>query len=170
MKNTLLALIFSFIGLGMYAQEGFKLGFHGGLPINDFNDAVTLTVALDGGYMYALNEVVDVGVATGFVHGFAESFSSEAIEADFPNMQFVPLAASVRVWTSNSFSFGVDGGYAVGINEGNDGGLYYRPIIGYLMGPSTEVNFSYSTVELDDASWNSINLGILYTFKSERSR
>jgi len=170
MKNILLALTFTFIGLGMNAQEGFKLGIHGGLPINDFNGEVTLMVALDGGYMYALSEVIDIGVVTGFVYGFAERFSSEAIEADYPNMQFVPLAASVRIWTSNSFSFGVDGGYAVGINEGNDGGLYYRPIIGYLMGPSTEVNLSYSTVELEGASWNTINLGVLYTFKSKRSR
>lgn len=170
MKKRLFALILVLMGMGMQAQEGFKLGFHAGFPINDFNDAVTLTVALDGGYMYAVNETIDIGIATGFIHGFAESFSSEAIAADFPNVQFVPLAAAVRIWTTNSFSLGVDGGYAMGINEGNDGGLYYRPIIGYLMGPSTEVNFSYSTVELDGASWNTLNLGILYTFKSKRSR
>lgn len=170
MHKNLFALILLLMGTGIFAQEGFKLGFHGGLPINDFNDAVTLTLALDAGYMYAANETFDVGIATGFIHGFGESFSSEAIEADFPNVEFMPVAASIRIWTSNSFSLGVDGGYAVGINDGNDGGLYYRPIIGYLMGPSTEVNFSYSTVELDGATWNTLNLGVLYTFKSKRSR
>ncbi|WP_282056193.1 hypothetical protein [Maribacter luteus] len=170
MQKNLIALMFLLLGSGIFAQEGFKLGFHGGLPINDFNDAVTLTLGLDVGYMYAVNETIDVGISTGFIHGFAESFSSEAIEADFPDVQFLPLAAAVRIWTSNSFSFGVEGGYAVGINDGNDGGLFYRPIIGYLMGPSTEVNFSYSTVELDGPIWNTLNLGVLYTFKSKRSR
>ncbi|MDE3741300.1 hypothetical protein [Maribacter polysaccharolyticus] len=170
MQKKLIALAILLLGSGIYAQEGFKLGFHGGLPIDDFNDAVTLTLGLDLGYMYAVNETIDVGIATGFIHGFAESFSSEALAADYPDMQFMPLAAAVRIWTSNSFSFGVEGGYAVGINADNDGGLYYRPIIGYLMGPSTEVNFSYATVALDGATWNTLNLGVLYTFKSKRSR
>ncbi len=169
MKNTLLAFIFSFIGLGMYAQEGFKIGFHGGLPIDDFNDAVSLSLALDTGYMFALGEVVDLGVSTGFIHGFAETFDSQILVADLPNMQFVPLAASVRIWPSNSLSIGIDAGQAFGINEGNDGGLYYRPILGYLMGAFTEVNFSYTTINMDnDLSWNSVNLGLLFTIPNKK--
>jgi len=169
MKNTLLALIFSFIGLGMYAQEGFKIGFHGGLPIDDFNDAVSLSLALDAGYMFALGEVVDLGVSTGFIHGFAETFDSQILVADLPNMQFVPLSASVRIWPSNSLSIGIDAGQAFGINEGNDGGLYYRPILGYLMGAFTELNFSYTTINMDnDLSWNSVNLGLLFTIPNKK--
>ncbi len=88
MQKNLIALMFLLLGSGIFAQEGFKLGFHGGLPINDFNDAVTLTLGLDVGYMYAVNETIDVGISTGFINGFAERFSSEAIEADFPDVQF----------------------------------------------------------------------------------
>jgi len=169
MKNTLLALIFSLIGLGMYAQEGFKIGFHGGLPIDDFNDAVSLSLALDTGYMFALGEVVDLGLSTGFIHGFAETFDSPEFVADLPNMQFVPLAASVRIWPSNSLSLGIDAGQAFGINEDNEGGLYYRPILGYLMGAYTELNVSYTTINMDnDLSWNSVNFGLLFTIPPKR--
>lgn len=168
MRKIVLAGVFAFLGMGLYAQEGLKLGIHGGLPLNDFNDDVSLMVGLDAGYMWALGEIVDLGVATGFIHGFAETFDSQAIVADLPNMQFVPLAASVRIWPSNSLSFGVDAGQALGINEGNDGGLYYRPILGYLMSAYAELNFSYTTVNMDDVSWNSVNVGILYTFPAKR--
>lgn len=168
MKNYIFAIIFIFLGIGLNAQEGFKLGIHGGLPINDFNDEVSLMIGLDVGYMWALGEVVDIGVATGFIHGFAETFDSAVIVADLPNVEFLPLAASIRIWPSNSLSFGIDAGQALGINEGNDGGLYYRPIIGYLMGPLTELNFSYTTVDLDNRSWTSVNIGLLYTFPAKR--
>ena len=169
MKKVVLTVILSIMGLGLYAQEGFKFGLHGGLPINDFNDAVSLSLGLDAGYMFALGEVVDVGVSTGFIHGFAETFDSQLIVADLPNMQFVPLAASVRIWPSNSISFGVDAGQALGINEDNEGGFYYRPILGYLMGAFTELNFSYTTIKMDnDLAWNSVNLGLLFTIPNKK--
>jgi hypothetical protein len=169
MKKYVLVLLFATFVTGLHAQEGFKIGFHGGLPIDDFNDAVSLSLGLDAGYMFALGEVIDVGVSTGFINGFAETFDSDIIVADLPNMQFLPLAASVRVWPSNSLSLGVDAGQALGINEGNDGGFYYRPILGYLMGAFTEVNFSYTTVNMDnDLSWNSVNLGLLFTIPNKK--
>jgi hypothetical protein len=168
MKNSFLALFFTLISGSLIAQEGFKLGLQGGLPLD--NEAVSLSVGLDVGYMYALGEVVDVGIMTGFIYGFAETFQSEVVVADLPDIQFLPIAAGIRVWTSNSFSFGGEIGQAIGINDGNDGGLYYRPVIGYLMGPKTEVNLSYTTIQLDGDSWTAVNFGVMYTFTSRRSR
>lgn len=170
MKNSFLSLLFIVISSVLVAQEGFKLGLHGGLPINDFNDEVALAVGLDTGYMYALNEVIDLGIMTGIIYGFADTFQSDVVAAELSDVQFVPLALSARIWTSNSFSFGGEVGQAFGINDGNDGGLYYRPIIGYLMGPKTEVNLSYTGIQLDDRSWTAVNFGVMYTFTSKRSR
>ena len=169
MKKIVFAISLLFLGMGVHAQEGFKIGFHGGLPIDDFNDAVSLSLALDTGYMFALGEVVDLGVSAGFIHGFAETFDSQLLVEGLPDMQFVPLAASVRIWPSNSLSLGVDAGQAVGINEDNEGGLYYRPILGYLMGAFTEVNISYTTIKMDnDLSWNSVNFGLLFTIPNKK--
>ena len=170
MKHGILALLFTFLSIGLSAQEGFKLGIQGGLPLADFNDEVAITIGLDVGYMYALGEVVDLGIMTGFVHGFAETFHTNTVLTDLPDVQFLPLAGSVRIWPSNSFSFGVDAGQAFGINEGNEGGLYYRPLIALLMGPKTEVNLSYTGIQLDDKVWSTANLGVIYTFTSRRSR
>jgi hypothetical protein len=165
MKNIILAFAFTFTVMGLYAQEGLKLGIHAGLPIDDFNDQISLMAGLDLGYMWALGETVDLGISTGLIYGFKESFQSDVIVSGLTDVQFVPLAASVRIWPSNSFSFGIDGGYGLGLNKGNDGGIYYRPIIGYLIGPLTEINLSYTGIQLENRTWNTVSLGFLHTFE-----
>lgn len=162
MKNIVLAFIAIFFCSGLFAQEGIKIGLQGSFPFDDFSDAVVLSVAVDVGYMHALGEAVDAGIMTGFINGFPDTFDGAT---DLPNVQFLPLAASVRIWPSNSLSFGGDVGQAIGINEGNDGGLYYRPTIGYLFGTNTEINFSYTGIKLDGATWSTVNVGVLHTIQ-----
>ncbi|MGB5229176.1 MAG: hypothetical protein WBN55_13000, partial [Eudoraea sp.] len=79
MKHLILVFIFTLFGMGSYAQEGLKLGLHAGLPIDDFNDEISLMVGLDLGYMWALGEVVDLGISTGLIYGFKDSFQSDEI-------------------------------------------------------------------------------------------
>jgi long-subunit fatty acid transport protein len=154
-----------FQAVHLHAQEGFKMGIQAGLPFNDFNEPISMVVGADVSYMYPLGEVVDIGPSVGYIHGFAETFQSNIVRADLESIQFVPLSAGVRIWTSNDFSFGGNAGWALGINEGNDGGLYYRPMIAYLMSSSVEVNFSYTAIELEEATWSTLTLGIVYNFE-----
>ncbi len=159
-------LIFSLISLtSIRAQEGFKMGIQAGLPFNDFNEALSVVVGADVSYMSPLGEIVDIGSSVGFIHGFAETFQSEIVRNDLKSIQFVPLSAGLRLWTSNEFSFGGNAGYAFGISDGNEGGLYYRPMIAYLMSSSVEVNFSYTGIEIDEATWSTLTLGIVYNFE-----
>lgn len=162
--GVLAGCLMLFLVTKVAAQEGLKLGIQGGLPFNDFNNEVGEVVGVDFGYMKALGEVVDVGVMVGFLNGFPEKYDRENPLVELPHVQFIPLTASVRIWPSDSFSFGIDAGYALGINDGNEGGLYYRPIIGYLLGPKTEINLSNTNVKLEDRDWTTITLGVLYTF------
>jgi len=164
MKKVLATFIMALLSIGLFAQQGMKLGIHGGLPLDEFQEELSLVAGVDLGYRWGLSEIVDLGVMVGFVNGFPEKYNRELFSEDLPNIQFMPLAASVRFWTSNSFSIGGDIGQAIGINEGNDGGLYYRPTIGYLIGAQTEVNVSYTGIKMDDKTWTTLTLGILYTF------
>ena len=165
MNKSILVILFSVICVNINAQEGFKLGVQAGLPFNDFNEALSVVVGADVSYMYPLGEVVDVGPSVGFLHGFAETFQSNIVKDDLVSVEFIPLSAGLRFWTSNDFSFGGNAGWALGVNEGNDGGLYYRPMIAYLMSSSVEVNFSYTGIELDNATWSTLTLGIVYNFE-----
>ncbi len=164
LKRVLLLIGLFYLSTTSFAQEGLKLGMQAGLPFNDFNDAVSVVVGVETGYMFALNEYLDLGVSTGYVIGFAETFQSGPIRIEYPNMQFLPVAASLRIWPSNSFTFGGEVGQAFGLNEGNDGGFYYRPMVGYLLGPKTEINFSYTGINLDLVTWNTVTLGVVHTF------
>ncbi len=164
MNKYIIACMIALISIGLNAQQGFKLGIQGGLPINDFNDEVAMSTGIDLGYMHALGERVDAGIVTGLIYGFHETFHSEVVIRDLQDIQFLPVAAAVHIWPSNSFSFGLEGGYAVGINKGNDGGLYYRPIAGYLVSSGAAINLSYTSINLESRTWNTFNFGILYTF------
>ena len=167
MKQIALVLLLLIIGYTGYSQQGFKIGLSGGLPLNqEANDIVSLVVGADIGYHHAMGEVVDAGIMTGFLNGFPEKFDSGG--ADLPHVQFLPLAASFRIWPSNSFSFGGDTGYAFGLNDGNEGGFYYKPLVGYLMGPQTEISLSYTGIAAEGLSWATVNLGVLYTFPQSR--
>jgi hypothetical protein len=169
MKNILFSCVFTIMGFSVWAQEGFKLGFQAGLPIGDYNEQVGVVLGLDAGYMWAPNKVFDLGVKAGYIYGFPEKFRSGMILVDLPSIQFAPIAASVRIWPSRSFSFGADVGQAFGLNAGNDGGFYYRPQIGFLMGAQTELNFSYTGIRQDQQSFSLITMGFVYTFLSARS-
>lgn len=157
------------MGAIVSAQEGFKLGIQAGLPFNDFNGVTDIVVGADVGYMHALGEVVDLGVGVGFIHGFPETFKSGTAQLDLPSIQFLPISASLRIWPSNSFSFGGKLGYALGLSDGNEGGVYYRAIIGYLMSAKTEVNISYTGIQVEDVTWSTVTIGVQYTFESGRA-
>ncbi|MGB5238354.1 MAG: hypothetical protein WBM43_05860 [Flavobacteriaceae bacterium] len=167
MKKLLPVLLLAFFSSGLVAQEGFKIGLQGGIPIGDFDDQLSLVIAADVGYMWALSEVVDLGIASGFINGFTDKFDTGSELIDLPNVQFIPAAASVRIWPTNSFTLGAEGGYALGISDGNDGGAYVRPLIGYLFGTFTELNLSYTYISLDGANWSSVTVGLLFTIPSK---
>lgn len=167
MKNKL-TIAFTLLSMALFAQEGFKLGIQAGLPTGNYNEKVGVVIGADAGYMWAPGKLFDLGVKVGIIHGFPEKFNTETTTEEYPSIQFAPVAASVRIWPSRSFSFGVDIGQAFGINEGNDGGLYYRPQLGFLMGAQTELNFSYTGINQDEDTFSTVTMGIVYTFLSAR--
>ncbi len=165
MKKIALIFVFMLFGFATYAQEGMKFGIQGGLPFNDFNDDVGVVAGADFGYSWALNEVIDLGIMTGYIYGFPEKFKTGNALLDLPSIQFAPLSASLRIWPTKSFSFGGNVGQAFGLNGAKEGGFYYRPQLGYLMSACTEVNLSYTAIGLDNKTWATVTLGMLYTLE-----
>jgi len=158
MKKVFLIAAFALFGFGVQAQEGFKLGANLGLPMGDSGDVSSFSIGLDASYMFEVSDQFDAGISTGFSHAFLkDGFEGE--------VQFLPIAASGRFNASEDFSIGADLGYALGINEGNDGGFYYRPIVGYNLSEKAQLNLSYTGVSIKDAdfTWSTINLGVLFS-------
>jgi len=165
MKKVVLVAAFALVGLTVQAQEGFKAGINLGLPIGDAGDVASFSVGLDVMYHWKVSEDFDLGVATGYTNAFTDEIEGfEGIDFDFPDVQFLPIAASARFHASEAFRIGADLGYALGVNDGNDGGFYYRPLVGYGISEQVELNVSYTGVSLDGGSWDTINLGVLFAF------
>lgn len=175
MKKGILTFVLVFTVFALQAQRNvdrtnFRAGINGGLVLGDFSDAYSLNLGVDLYHHWGVSKALDIGVTTGFFNAFGEkqtiSAGGVAIETEFANVQFLPVGASFRVYPGKNvgFKFGGDVGYAVGINEGNEGALYYRPSLGIdLRQGTSELNISYFAVS-DDITFSSVLLGYLFLF------
>ncbi len=143
-------------------RTSFKAGFYAGLPMGDAKDFSSFGLGLDLGYHWGVSELIDVGVVTGFMNAFVDT-DSAAGAAGFDDFQIVPVAAAFRIYPTYSFKLGADVGYGVGINEGNEGGFYWRPTMGYNLSGNTELNVSYLNVS-NDGDFSMLTLGVIFLF------
>jgi hypothetical protein len=172
MRFILLVLFVSVFGFSAQAQNvdrtNFRAGLNAGMVIGDFSEAYSLVLGVDLYQHWGVSKELDLGVTTGFSNAFGEkqeiSAGGAVIETKFDNLQFIPVAGSVRIYPTTDFKIGGDVGYAIGINEGNEGGFYYRPSMGIdFNGGSTEVNISYLAVN-GDVTYSSVLFGLLFLF------
>ncbi|WP_136467920.1 hypothetical protein [Flagellimonas onchidii] len=160
-------ILMTFVTQAQVDRSNFKAGLNAGIPVGDAADVSSFSIGFDANYHWGVSELLDVGLATGFINAFGDtqeaSVGNITVQSEFEDFQFVPLAASVRIYPTYHFKFGGDAGYAVGISEGMDGGLYYRPSVGYNITGNTELNVSYMVVE-DNISFSIATIGILFLF------
>lgn len=174
MKRTVIMLLFVCAAISLNAQRNvdrtnFRAGVNGGLILGDFSEAYHFGLGLDISHHWGVSKMLDVGLTAGFHNSFGSKESVEIdgfTETEFANIQYIPVGASLRIYPGKNvgFKFGADVGYALGINEGNEGALYYRPTLGIdVKDGISEVNISYFVVN-DDVSFSAILLGYLFLF------
>jgi len=159
MKKIILVFVLAVMGFTTsYSQGNFRFGVNAGLPIGDAADFTTFQLGTDIAYMVNLAGVASVGPMLGYSHFFGDSGAEiGGIRVDADDAQFIPIAASGR-FTFLSLALGLDLGYALGLNDGNDGGFYYRPQVGFSIGPVGLIA-SYQGISMDGGSVASVNLG-----------
>lgn len=153
MKNYLIVGAFIMLTSLSFAQGKFKAGINGGIPVGDVSDFYNFQFGADVAYMFGVADMISVGPMVGYSNFFPDDSDI------FDNAQFLPVAASGRLSFPGPFFVGADLGYAIGIDDGNDGGFFYKPQVGYefvIIG----IILSYSGVSVDGGSFSSINLGV----------
>jgi hypothetical protein len=161
MKKIILtaAAIFAF-GFANAQSGAFKLGAHVGLPTGDIKDGYSVNLGADLAYTWSVAEGLDAGITTGYTTYLGKKVDVEGFGSFKPeDAAFVPVAATAQFTLTNNWFLGVDLGYAIGINEGNDGGFLYQPKFGYQMG-GTGVYVAYKGISNDGATASSVNLGV----------
>ncbi|MEO8932852.1 MAG: outer membrane beta-barrel protein [Xanthomarina sp.] len=165
MKKLFLTAAIAVFGFSvMNAQGGLKVGANFAMPLGDAGDYSTFSVGLDVAYLMEVSDKFEVGGAVGFTNAFAKSYTVFGVNVKGDDVQFIPIAAAARFKATDDLYIGADLGYALGMNDGNDGGFYYRPKVGYSFTEMIGANISYTGISLENSDWSTIGLGVEFTF------
>jgi hypothetical protein len=165
MKKLLIVAFVTIMGVGAAnAQEGIlNGGLNVGVPTGDANDFYGLTLGAELNYMYPVADGFTLGPSIQYSHFFGkdvEVLGGSSIEVS--DASFLPISGAARFNVSDKFVVGANLGYAVGLSDGLDGGFYYRPLVGYKIGDTTQLNLSYSGITNDGVDVNNISLGVMF--------
>ena len=137
---------------------GAKIGLFVGLPTGDIKDFTTLYIGGEFSYLAEVASGFELGGLIGYSHYFLDDdyFYYDDVE----DIKFIPIAFSTRFYFGDrKFFAGMDLGYAIGIDDGNDGGLYYRPKFGFNLG-KVNLIVAYRGVSVNSINVESFNAGI----------
>jgi len=162
MKKLLLIVVVALMSLtAAQAQGQFRAGISGGLPIGDAGDLATFAIAIDLGYLFEISDAVDIGATTGYSHTFGDTIDLGGFgQVEIEDIQFIPIAASGRFEVATNFTLGGDVGYALGVNDGNDGGFYYSPRAQYGVSDAIDIVVAFRGVAVDGGSWDIVTAGV----------
>ncbi|WP_075340885.1 outer membrane beta-barrel protein [Tenacibaculum agarivorans] len=162
MKKLLLTIAVIALGFTANAQKaGFNVGANLGLPIGDASDLSSFVLGVEANYLFEASEEFLVGPSLSFVNYFGKDVEILGVSVS-SDANFLPIAAAARYMLSEEFSLGADLGYAIGLNTGNEGGFYYRPMVGYNISEKVMLQATYSGVSADGGSLSNIGLGVMF--------
>ena len=164
MKRILLALVFVCTSISLQAQ--LKIGLDGGVPTGDLSDIYTFTFGADM-YYYFLggdDELLNIGATAGYQHLVGGEILNTG--QNYDAAMFLPLAGAARINLLKLLEAGADVGYALGLNDGNEGGIYWRAVAGIDFG-TIEVNAYFLNVSDDGFNTGSLGVTLIYDLGGE---
>ena len=163
-KLTLIVLLIASTFTTYAQRDMLSIGVHGGATVGDYSDAYSANTGLDVSYLHGISDKFYVGAAASFTNYFSDSFDEGGRRVEFDDKQLLPVAGSIRIspFSFRSVLVGADIGYAVGLNDGNDGGFYASPRITYLLA-DFQLYAGYRLIALDEDDLTSVQLGVAYT-------
>lgn len=165
MKKLALFVSLAFFGLSVHAQDEIKGGINFGLPVGDAGDITTFNLSIDFSYLIGISDEVQIGPTIGYSHSFGDSIDTIVGSIDIDDVQFLPIAATGHYNFTDEFWFGLDLGYALGLNSGNDGGFYYSPRFAYGVTERIDILAAYRGVSVDGGSFDVISIGAEFKIK-----
>lgn len=172
MKKYVLFSFFILLSYQISAQyvdrSFFKAGFHAATTLGDASDFANLGIGMDLYQHWGVSKTIDLGIATGVQYFFGldstEDIGPTAVTVRGEDTVYLPVAGFFRFYPTKSINLGGDVGYAIGLTDSTEGGLYYRPTLSFDLSPSSALNFSYAVVESDVITWSTITGGVLFRF------
>ena len=152
-------LVFALVLSSLAANAQFSISINAGLPVSDVEEYSSFALSGDVGYSFATESNLMLGVSAGFLNYFGEEYTVLGTTFEAESIQFLPVAGSLFYRISDNFSAGSKVGYAFGINDGNNGGFYYKPMLNYVVGNATSLSLFYEGISDDGVNANNVGLG-----------
>lgn len=154
-------LLIGFSVTSVQGQADFKMGLHAGLPVGQVENSANFKVGGDLAYLFSFVDIIEIGPLAGYSHYFIQNGislpyfkSSESID-----VKFLPLAISGRIFVGENTFLGADAGYAIGLVDWTNGGIYYRPKAGIAFYNMT-ILVSYEGINMNEGIISSANIGV----------
>ena len=164
MKKVLLVAFVAIMGVStINAQEGvLNGGLNVGIPTGDANDFYGAALGAELNYMFPVADGFTLGPSVQYSHFFGKDIDTALGTVEVSDASYLPISGAARFNVSDKFVVGANLGYAVGLSEDLDGGFYYRPVVGYKIGDTTQLNISYSGISNDVLDMNNVSLGVMF--------
>ena len=164
MKKVLLVAFVAIMGVStINAQEGvLNGGVNVGIPTGDANDFYGAALGAELNYMFPVADGFTLGPSVQYSHFFGKDIDTALGTVEVSDASYLPISGAARFNVSEKFVVGANLGYAVGLSEDLDGGFYYRPVVGYKIGGTTQLNVSYSGISNDGLEMNNVSLGVMF--------
>lgn len=170
MKKLFLFAAIAVMGITtMKAQGTFKIGGNFALPVGEAADFSSVGIGADVYYMFGAEDAfLNFGPTVGFRNYFGKeetvTIGNISVTSEFDDFQFLPIAGAARIKLIGILEAGADVGYAIGISDDLDGGFYVRPLVGLDILDFLDITLSNENIFMDNLTWSSINLGVLFSF------
>ncbi|WP_026777842.1 outer membrane beta-barrel protein [Polaribacter sp. Hel_I_88] len=155
-------LVFALVLSSLAANAQLSVSVNAGLPVSDVEEFSSFALSGDVGYSFATESNLMLGVSVGFLNYFGKDYEVLGTTFEAESTQFLPVAGSLMFRLTDSLSAGSKLGYAFGINDGNDGGFYYKPMLSYAVGNETSLSLFYEGVSNDGINANNVGLGFTF--------
>ncbi|ARN76644.1 hypothetical protein BST97_00725 [Nonlabens spongiae] len=135
-------------------DQDFAIGGMAALPIGDPADFADYGLGVELMYLKSLfNGNLNLGGTVGYSHYVTDK------DVNLDDAQFLPIALTGLYPIGDlGFGAGLDVGYAIGINDGNNGGFLYEPKA-YLETSRFIFSLGYRGIVLENDTFDTIKLG-----------
>lgn len=163
MKKKLLFIVL-LASLCITAQTQIELNV--AFPTGDTADNVKIGGDFKVNYMFPVTDELKVGPSLGLSFFLEETIKDAfGIDSERDGFFYLPLTARGEYTFSEMFVGGLHLGYAVFVGEdgAGEGGLYYRPTLGYLITEKISVNVSYTGINQDGGTFSHFGVGLSFS-------
>lgn len=160
MKKLLLFAAVVVLSFTTAHSQSLNLGVSASFPVGDSADGYNFGAQADFSYLFEINESFHVGPMASLLYYNGDEMEIPGVGSfEIDSALFLPIGGSAR-FLLEEFFFGADLGYGIGLSpDGNDGGFFYRPKVGYDFGSLAAI-LSYSGVSMDGGTFSSVNVGV----------